>query len=410
MTDEKLASRRRSAHSTRSGAALRAATGTITDGTITDDLPTRRWPKRVGIAAASVAGVVSATTAAGGWYYASELLLVDTSPTEYPVEVLDVSDTTVTLTGGEADEPGLVGLEWPGGYARLGPQITRSGRQVTRELIPYPDVPAVGIRARTSFYAAPFDLAGFGKVSELHVDEVSYPGPLGSYPATYVPGDSNRWIVHVHGRGGNRAESFRLLASLHALGHPQLSIAYRNDDDAPADPDGEYGLGWTESDDLAAAIDYVRAHGADDVVLVGYSMGGAIVGNYLRTRGAAGVAGVIYDSPALSWSDILVFQSRARNLPSFAATIAGAVVRLRTGIDLAAMDQVRHADALAVPVLLFHGSADATVPVTSSDAFARARPDLITYVRPEGAGHVRSWNVDPAAYEHAAADFLRNLP
>ncbi len=315
----------------------------------------------------------------------------------------------MTLTGDDADQPGLTGLEWEGGYARLGPEIERSGERITRSIIPYPDMPSVGTMARTSFYAAPLDLVSFRKVSELEADEVSYDGPLGSYPATYVAGDSSRWIVHVHGRGGTRAEAFRLLTSLHELGYPQLSIAYRNDDDAPADEHGEYGLGWTESEDLAAAVEYARSQGAEDIVLAGYSMGGAIIGNYLHTHGTDGVAGVIYDSPALSWGDILAFESRNRNLPSFAATIASGVVRLRTGINLSAMDQVRNADDLAVPVLLIHGSGDETVPVTSSDEFAEARPDLVTYIRPDDVGHVQAWNADPEAYERAATDFLRGL-
>ncbi len=370
----------------------------------------RRWPKRVAIASASVVVVVVATTAAGGWYYADELLLVDTSPTEFPIEVVEVSDTSVTLIGEGADQPGLTGLDWPGGYARVGPDIERVGDTITRSLIPFPDVPEPGTMVRTNFYAYPLDLASFRKVSELDADEIVYDGPLGGYPATYLPGERSRWVIHVHGRGATRAEAFRLLPPLHEAGFPQLAIAYRNDDDAPADPNGRYGLGWTESDDVAAAIDYARGQGADDVILAGYSMGGAVVGNYLRVHGPDGVAGVIYDSPVLSWSDVLANESRNRNLPAVAATIASGVVRLRTGINLGAMNQVANADTLTLPVLLFHGSGDETVPVSSSDAFADARPDLVTYVRLDGAGHVQGWNVDPAAYEQAAAEFAVTLP
>nr|WP_246220643.1 alpha/beta fold hydrolase [Phytoactinopolyspora mesophila] len=263
--------------------------------------------------------------------------------------------------------------------------------------------------ARTSFYAYPLELASFRKVSELDADEITYDGPLGAYPATYVPGEQSRWVIHVHGRGATRAEAYRLIPTIYQRGYPQLAISYRNDDDAPQDPDGEYGLGWTESEDLAAAVEYARSQGAGDVVLVGYSMGGAVVGNYLRVHGSDGVAGVIYDSPVLSWGDVLAFESGNRNLPAVAGTVASAVVRMRTGINLGEMDQVKHADRLDVPVLLFHGSADPTVPVASSDAFAEARPDLVTYVRPDGVGHVQSWNANPTAYEAATTSFLNAL-
>jgi pimeloyl-ACP methyl ester carboxylesterase len=350
--------------------------------------------------------VVVMAASAGGWYYADELLLVRPGPVERPVEIVAVTASTVVLRGEGADQPGIVGLDWDGGYARLGPGITMTPEGVVREFTPYPDTPVAGTPARVDNYASPLDLAS---VAELAVEDVVFAGPLGEYPATRVPADGSRWVLHVHGRGGSRAEGFRLVPAIHHLGHPQLAISYRNDDDAPADPRGEFGLGSTESADLAAAVRYARANGARDVVLVGYSMGAAVIGHYLRTVGSAGIAGVVYDSPALSWPDILAYQARDRGLPEAAGALASAVVRLRSRIDLARLDQVNHADEFDVPMLLVHGSGDATVPVTSSDAFARARPDLVTYVRPDGVGHVQGWNTDPAGYENAVAAFLSAL-
>ncbi len=371
----------------------------------------RRWPKRMAVGTATVAGVALAATAAGGWYYADELLLVSDDPPEYPVRVVAVNESSITLAGEGADQPGVTGIEWSDGYARVGPEVSTADGNTVRSLQPYPDIPAPDTNVRMDFYAVPDDTAAVSKLTGLDIETVTYDGPLGQYPATFVPAPddgSERWIVHVHGRGASRAEGYRLLPSVHNAGHPQLAISYRNDDDAPADPDGEFGLGWTESEDLVAAVDYARANGARDVVLVGYSMGGAIVGNYLRTHGSSDVAGVVYDSPALSWPDILASQAADRGLPAFAGRIASTVVRARTGIELDTMDQVEHADRLDVPVLLVHGENDSTVPVESSDTFADARADLVTYLRTD-AEHVQSWNVDPERYESAVTDFLTHL-
>ena len=79
---------------------------------------------------------------------------------------------------------------------------------------------------------------------------------------------------------------------------------------------------------------------------------------------------------------------------------------LRFGIDWNRVDYLSRAQSLNVPILLFHGDDDPTVPVATSDALAGLRPDLVTYHRVSGAGHVRSWNSDPAAYEEAVRDFV----
>ena len=59
-----------------------------------------------------------------------------------------------------------------------------------------------------------------------------------------------------------------------------------------------------------------------------------------------------------------------------------------------------------MPILLFHGVADDTVPIETSDRFAVSQRDLVTYVRIVGAGHVEAWNLDRAAYDAAVRAFL----
>lgn len=71
-----------------------------------------------------------------------------------------------------------------------------------------------------------------------------------------------------------------------------------------------------------------------------------------------------------------------------------------------ALDALDEADELEVPILLFHGTADVDVPVGTSDALAAARPELVTYVRLPGVGHVRSWNANPEGYERELRSFV----
>jgi hypothetical protein len=77
----------------------------------------------------------------------------------------------------------------------------------------------------------------------------------------------------------------------------------------------------------------------------------------------------------------------------------------RYDLDWAAVDHLP-ADWLEVPALVFHGTDDDLVPISTTDALAADRPDLVTAVRVPGAGHVRAWNADPAGYERQVADLI----
>ena len=88
--------------------------------------------------------------------------------------------------------------------------------------------------------------------------------------------------------------------------------------------------------------------------------------------------------------------------------MAEQVASWRYGVDFDAIDYLP-GTWLRVPALVFHGTADATVPVAVSDQLAAAHPDLVREVRVRGAGHVRSWNADPQAYRAEEARFLAGV-
>ena len=102
-------------------------------------------------------------------------------------------------------------------------------------------------------------------------------------------------------------------------------------------------------------------------------------------------------------------ESRDRGVPGFLTNVGKAIAGWRFNIHWGEVDYLSKADELSVPILLFHGEADGTVFVETSDALAEIRPDIVTYVRSVGVDHVRSWNAAPAAYEAAVREFAVRL-
>lgn len=375
----------------------------------------RRWQVALAVVALlalgnTVAGCIAADQ------IRTHTFAVDRSPDSlrYDVHVVDAADREVTYRrSGSANSylvaPGRFGLAWPGGFAIVGEVASVDGDLVTRPI----EVEAGRLRPGTDA-----DLIGAVWPSDpmeafgIPFRDVEVPGELGPLPAWYVPAASDRWAIVVHGKSTPRFESLRMLPVLHDAGLQALVISYRGDPDVAADPSGRYQYGTTEYRDVESAIEYATDRGAQQLVLVGYSMGGATaVQTLLRSARTDGVVGVVLDAPVLDLEaavDLVAHRTSVAGLPVPGSVLATGKWMLgwRDGIDWAALDLVARASELTVPILVLHGTEDEMVPIASSEALAAARPDLVRLERFDGAGHVLAWNVDPPRYERAVADFL----
>ena len=379
-----------------------------------------QWMRRKTLIFAALLTILIAIVglSGGGWYYSNVLrndaLKVDHTPSEPDLMVVDIRDDQVALrvtSRAKADGPwtkdGIWGLEWDGGYAQVGAILEVSVQEVLREFIAVTGDLGIGDDVRLDS----FSLSGTPQVAlGLPFVEVGFSSPLGTFPAWFIDGSHETWAIFVHGRAANREEALRMLPTVVELGFPSLVIAYRNDEDAPASPDGFYQFGETEWHDLEAAAQYALGNGAEDLVLVGYSMGGAIVTNFLYESLLAGkVRGAILDAPALSFEALIDYEASQRGVPGPLTTLGKFIAGFRFDIDWDNRNLLNRVDELAVPILLFHGGLDKKVHIQTSNALAEARPDLVTYVSVDDATHVRSWNMDPDAYEAAVGSFLRDL-
>lgn len=378
---------------------------------------TRRWPKRLAIA---LPIVIVVAYAAMGWIASSQLIdgiTVDEWETEYVVDVVAVAHAEITIVVPDdgdfpADHDAVMGLEWEGGYARIGPSATDGTTETRAFTLLSGNPPPIGEDVAAfdgyAFRGDPSDI-------DLAFETVTYPGPLGDLDAWYLPGVGDRWLVMVHGLGASEQEYLRTLDALRDLQMPTLVITYRNDPGQPESGNGLILAGQKEWRDVAAAVDHAVANGATDVVLFGDSMGAALVLGYLVEQADHRAVGAVLESPVADLRRIVGIRS-GEAIPiggpigdSFVA-VARMVTWMRTGIDFDDVAYVDRADELTVPILLFHGTADDSTPYAVGEALAEARPDLVEFHPLEAASHVKAWNEGPDEYRAIVTDFLLGLP
>ncbi|WP_245559110.1 alpha/beta hydrolase [Microbacterium indicum] len=373
---------------------------------------------------AALAGVAALGVVAGGTAVAFAIARKAVSPQQRriaDVQVHAVSRTAQTITLGRTPDtvlPGRYGLFVNGsrGYLKLGSVVAEDDRTVTRKLLTHI---ASGERIAR---AASFSGWYYDEPAQLHVPfrDVTVRAPVGECPAWFFPpeGDGPRdtWVIAVHGRGTVRAEVLRAVPVFRALGLPTLTVSYRNDGEAPRSSSGRYGLGATEWRDVDAAIAYARTRGARRVVIMGWSMGGAIaLQTALNSAQSDMIAGLILDSPVVDWRLVLGFQARALHVPSPVTHVAirqltmpgwSRVVRSGESISLNDLDVVRRADELRQPILVMHSDDDGFVPSDASHGLAEARPDLVTLSAWKEARHTKLWNYDEARWAETMRSWL----
>jgi uncharacterized protein len=364
----------------------------------------RRWLITGVVALAATIAVVAAVS----WHFSSAVLVPDRAGWPEDVTVEGLAPGRVVLSRSqETERPGVYGLVWQGGHAIAGPVVRVGDDTVTRRLREVRGYLPPGEKVAIDPQVYSGDP---GQAFGLPFADVRVPGELGPMPAWAIPGRSDTWAIVVHGINSDPQTGLRMAPVLHRAGLPTLLITYREDLGAPSSPDGFHHMGLTEWHDLEAAARYALARGAKRLVLAGYSMGGAIVTQFMQnSRLAPRVSGLVLDAPALDWQEILSFRATEMGFPSFSTLPVDWAIGARIDADWDSLDAARHPEAFQLPILLFHGGEDDIVPISTSEEFAAELPDRVTFHRYPRAGHCEAWNVDPPLYERRLTSFLAGL-
>ena len=384
--------------------------------------PARLLAAGIGVGA-GLGALISVASSGLAAYFARKIIVPENAPEELDILHIDGFPPNMRIhlpADEETTVPGTYGLYFNqgSGHAVIGDIVEYDprSRTVSREILSVTrgDIRRAW-RGRWTGIVYPDPIA-----AGVNFEDIEIRSDAGSLPAWLLPTDhpepQDTWAILIHGRASTRAEGLRAAPVLNTLGVPAIAMSYRNDAEVRVETTSRYGLGDTEWIDVDAAIDFAVSHGAKNIVLFGWSMGGAIALQAAsRGRNRRFVTSLVLDGPVVDWVNVLDGQAKKNLLPTPIAKLtlemitqpwARPITGLETPLDLDRMDWVTRAAELDVPVLLIHSDDDEFVPSGPSHALAGVRRDLVTMPSYGKAHHTKEWNIDPVRWEDDVANFL----
>lgn len=312
----------------------------------------------------------------------------------------------------EVSKEGTYNLLWEGGYGRLGDVLRNDGRQVERRVLEVVgDPPRAGGAARLDvaiYRRDPMQDHG------IPFEDLELEGEAGKLRAWWIDQQSGQAVLALHGRRrADLTETLRITPVLVDAGWSMMALAYRNHDQSDPSPDGLFHYGASEADDALVAVRELAGRGVEEIVLYGFSMGGAVALEAAKRwpADAPKLLGIVLDSPLLDPREVIRKGARDAGVPlaNRVADLSFMVAGLRTGVDWGSLDQRRTADQIEVPVLLIAGTGDETIPIELVDEFAAKVDAPLEYLRLDGVEHVEGWNRARPSYEEAVREFLARV-
>lgn len=239
----------------------------------------------------------------------------------------------------------------------------------------------------------------------LSYEEVTFPSredgvALSGWFMPALAGESARSVILLHGQHGNKGDEYLgflpLARALAERGYNVLTFDLRGHGQSEG---SHRSFGYYERRDLSGAVDYLESRGAagEWVGVIGFSMG---AGTALLTAAEdERLAAVVADS---AYADIRELVERelpsASRLPEYFTPVTLTMARLLLGIDLDQAAPEKVVARLAPrPLLLIHGTEDATVPLAHAERLAAAYPRASLWAVP-GVGHVGAYLAQPEEY------------
>ncbi|MCU0116553.1 alpha/beta hydrolase family protein [Curtobacterium poinsettiae] len=362
----------------------------------------------IGVAAGAATLTVIAAATAAGVVVAKKAIHPRPKRT---VTVVAVDDASITVQSDEQTRcPGEYRAYFHDGQHSIlvGDVLDDDGRHVRRTILGEPTAVPV---AEDKLVWSGYLLDTPASVSSSF-EEVAITADGDTRKAWYFPvAGATTWAIHVHGIHSGRQAILRAVPDTLSAGMSSLVIGYRGDiEDGRGLP---ATFGTDEWHDLDAAMHYAVDHGAERLVLVGWSMGATIAlhaaaRSTLRNR----IDAMILVCPALDWFAALRAGASKAGFPGFLGSM-GALTLTIPGLARFAglrkaipMRWMRPTPPAGLPILLVHSSGDRDVPLEVSRRFAAVPGAAATLVEIAPCPHGMELNREPQLFHGSISRFL----
>lgn len=247
--------------------------------------------------------------------------------------------------------------------------------------------------------------------------EVLVPTSFGNAPAWIFPGETSTWVIHIHGSWTDRAIMLRDVDAFKSLEFTSLVPTFRSDPEVdPPQPDLSH-LGQTEWLDVDSAIAYAVAHGAERIVLSGWSMGGTIALLAAeRSKYKDKISALVLVGPVTSWAKSIVAGATRVGVPAFVAKFVIGLLEWRTfskllgleePINFRTLEWIDISGRVTVPTLVLQSKADKEVPWELSVKFQKANKEKVTLITLADSLHTQEWNTSPAEFTGTLTQWIK---
>ena len=259
-----------------------------------------------------------------------------------------------------------------------------------------------------------YDLDGFN--AAYTGEEISAVAEDGNIvPGTFFKADSDKFVVLVHGAGGDRVSVYPLAEQYLIRGYNVIAIDQRGCGD---NEDKKVTFGINESLDVAAMVEYAREElGANEVIAHGQSMGAQTVAIYASnvTPGDVNAAdAVICDSPVPGMEYMLRsvfsdsdneedFYNAGTNYMIFVSKVA---TKLLNKIDYDDADTIAVVGNDNIPTMVIRSEKDQVcLPEKVQEVYNNVGTADKTIMSVDSA-HIEGVMDDPEGYMNGVMDFL----